>query len=138
MRHVLLVAGLLGLAACKPHNAQADALDNAAAQATPAAAAEMRNQADAIRASGSTAPLADPNAPAQNAMAAAGQAAADAPSSAPGKPAFGTQELVAGDHPTTPGDSREGSPAGNGAGAKPHRAGAPVPKTTKPTPVTNR
>lgn len=78
----LTLVAALALAACGKNNSQADALDNAAAQADPAAANAMHEQADAIRANGSDdANLADPNSAAQAAMANAGEAAAN--SSAP-------------------------------------------------------
>lgn len=52
----------------------AASLDNAANQADPAAAAVMRNQADAIRNGVAAGNLADPNGAVQNAMEQAGQA----------------------------------------------------------------
>jgi hypothetical protein len=73
------------LAGCGKGNKQADALDNAAAQSDPAAAAELHNQADAIRESGSNGDVAAADGPAQNALQAAGDAAAAnlAPASRP-------------------------------------------------------
>ena len=66
----------LSLAACSKGDQQADALDRAASQSDPAAAAELRNQADAIRDGGGGSNVADPNSPAQNALQSAGNAAA--------------------------------------------------------------
>ena len=85
MRHSMaLLATCLLLAACSssndraaPADTQANALDNAAQQSDPAAAAELQNQADAIRNSGSDANVADPNSPAQNALQSAGAAATE-------------------------------------------------------------
>ena len=68
--------------ACGKGAKQADALDRAAAQSDPAAAAELRNQAHAIRESGSEADMADPGSPAQAALQNAGNAAARDPASA--------------------------------------------------------
>jgi hypothetical protein len=64
------------LAACARRDSQAEQLDRAASQSDPAAAAELHNQADAIRESGSDANVADPASPAQAAMQSAGNAAA--------------------------------------------------------------
>lgn len=78
-----LIAGALTLSGCGKGNKQADALDNAAAQSDPAAAAELHNQADAIRdrgANGSN--VAAPGSPAQDALQAAGNAAAANPTPA--------------------------------------------------------
>jgi hypothetical protein len=73
MRHFvgISVACML-VAGCSRGDRQADALDRAANQSTPAAAAELHNQAAEIRESGSDSNLADPNSPAQNALQAAG------------------------------------------------------------------
>lgn len=133
MRPIALgLAAALLLAACGKSSPQADALDNAAAQADPAAAAEMRNAADGIRENGSDANLSAPGSPAQAAMANAGDAAANntAPSA---KPSFGTHELVTpGGTPATP-----DRPGQDTRSAQPHKAGAPVPNTNAPTPVVN-
>lgn len=76
-----LLIGAAGLSGCSKGNKQADALDKAAAQSDPAAAAELRNQADAIRDSDTNgaagANLAAPGSPAQEALQAAGDAAAN-------------------------------------------------------------
>lgn len=79
---IALAAACLMVSACGSNggqatggNDQAGALDNAATQSDPAAAAELREQADAIRNSGSEADMADPNSPAQNALQSAGAAA---------------------------------------------------------------
>ena len=83
-RAIPLIAACVALAACSHrHEDPANALDNAAAQSHPAAAAELQNQANEIRANGSDANLADPNSPAQNAMQAAGNAAANSSTSQP-------------------------------------------------------
>ncbi len=71
----LILAATLPLAACGKGSSQADQLDKAAGQSDPAAAAELRNQADAIRDSGSDANVSAPDSPAQNALSAAGTAA---------------------------------------------------------------
>jgi hypothetical protein len=84
MRRVIpLLAGCLMVAACGSTNGQsgqgndqAAALDNAAQQSDPAAAAELRNQADDIRAGGAEGNLADANSSAQDALQSAGNAAA--------------------------------------------------------------
>ena len=62
----------------------AAALDNAANQADPAAAAVMRNQADQIRNGVATGNLADPQGAVQNAMEQAGQAPAATPANPSG------------------------------------------------------
>ena len=81
MRHILPFLTLCLLATgCGRGEKQAAALDRAAEQSDPAAAAELRNQADAIRSSDSDANVADPNSPAQNALQTAGNAAARSPS----------------------------------------------------------
>lgn len=130
MRTPVVLLAALALGACSKGASQADALDHAASQADPAAAAAMRNEADAIRASGSDANLADPNSPAQAAMARAGAAAAGTPATAPADNGFGVHELVA--NRAEPASR----PVGSGAdtpGATPHKAGEPVPHTTTPT-----
>jgi hypothetical protein len=132
MRLPLLLSAAIALSACGSHSPQADALDNAAKQADPAAADVMRNEADQIRADGNDGTLADPNGAAQQAMGAAGAATANGtePSSTP---AFGTRELVTnGQMAATP-----ARPGQDTRAAQPHKAGAPVPNTTEPTPVAN-
>ena len=124
---------LILLGGCGRGSTQADALDNAAKQADPAAAATMRNEADQIRATGNDAALGDPNSAAQQAMSDAGNAAARSDTAPAAKPAFGTHELVTpGPAPATP--SRPGA---DNRAAQPHRAGEPVPNSTTPTPVTH-
>ncbi|WP_420138853.1 hypothetical protein [Sphingomonas sp.] len=84
-----ILALCLALAACGsgstgagPTNDQAGALDNAAQQSDPAAAAELRNQADDLRAEGTEGNVADPNSRAQQALQSAGNAAAANPANA--------------------------------------------------------
>ena len=85
MRKTMTISILcLALAACGKSDKQADALDRAASQSDPAAAAELRNQADAIRGSTDASNVADPNSPAQGALQAAGNAAAAKPVPAAG------------------------------------------------------
>ena len=124
----LLIFTVLSLAACGKGSEQARALDRAADQADPAAAAAMHNEADAIRASGSDANLSDPNSPAQAAMANAGAAAAGTPAGTPKDRSFGTRELVA---PAAGPSDRRDVPAAVSS-AKPHKAGEPVPNAPKP------
>jgi hypothetical protein len=97
--------GALLVAGCgskTPAENSADQLDRAADQSTPEAANVLENQADQIRAGN----VSDPNA-AQNALQAAGNAQAAARQSAP---SMGATTQTGGD-----------------VGAKPHRAGDPVP-----------
>ena len=108
-------SALLLLASCHGNNGQAAALDRAAGQSDPAAAATLRNEADAIRANGTDTNSADPDAPAQAALAKAGSADVTHPAAST---------------PTTP-------PSGE-PGAMPHKAGQPVPGGTTPTPVTKQ
>lgn len=80
MRKAILIGvACMAMAACSKGDQQADALDQAASQSDPAAAAELHNQADAIRDGGDGSNVADPNSPAQNALQSAGNAAAAAP-----------------------------------------------------------
>lgn len=132
MRLPLVLSAALFLAGCGSGSRQADALDNAAAQADPAAAAAMRNSADQIRENGSDAALADPDGPAQQAMSEAGAAAANGHEPT-AKPAFGTRELVT-PAPASATPARAGTDT---RAAQPHRAGDPVPNTSTPTPVAN-
>jgi hypothetical protein len=132
MRLFPCLSAALILSACGRASPQADALDNAATQADPAAAAAMRNEADQIRDTGNDAALADPNGAAQQAMSNAGQAAANGAEPA-AKPAFGTRELVTpAPAPATSPPAKAGSDT---RGAAPHHAGDPVPNTSTPTPV---
>jgi len=133
MRTATVLFAALALAACNKADTQADALDNAAAQADPAAAAAMRNQADAIRQGDSNANLSDPNGPAQAAMAKAGAAAANS-TAAPDKPGFGERMLGTADNSQ---DVLPPNPKADTRGAQPHQAGDPVPNTTKPTATKN-
>lgn len=100
----LTAAALLAsaLAACgsqSPAENSAQALENAAAQSTPEAAAVLENAADAVRESDSAAPPGAPGSPVQNALERAGKAQA----------------------------APKAKPAGPPAGAKPHAKGDPVP-----------
>ena len=86
----------LGLAACgsqSPAENSAQALENAAEQSTPEAAAVLENAADEIRESNSAAPISEPGSPGQKALEQAG--AAQAPSKAP--PAAGAKPHAKGD-----------------------------------------
>lgn len=102
-----VIAGTLALAACSKADSQADALDNAADQADPAAATVMRNAADEIRENGTDANLSAPGSPVQDAMSNAGMAAVNGPEPASNAAAS-----------TPPVPNRQ---------AEPHRAGDPVP-----------
>ncbi|WP_216323712.1 hypothetical protein [Sphingomonas quercus] len=78
MRHLTVILfGGLALAACGKSHDTAEALDNAAAQSDPAAAAALNDQAEAIRNDGATGDLSAPNSTAQNALQAAGNAAVE-------------------------------------------------------------
>lgn len=82
MRQIALtLAPLMILAACSggasdQAEAQADNLDNAAAQSTPEAAEVLEQQADAIRANGAEGATGQPGSTVQDAMAKAGEAQA--------------------------------------------------------------
>ena len=76
----------LTLGACGRGHSQADQLDRAAAQSDPAAAAELHNQADALRDNGSDANVADPNGPAQAALQSAGNVVAENASTSSARP----------------------------------------------------
>lgn len=85
MRHAAPAIALAILAACSGQSsnnsaaeAQADNLDNAAEQSTPAAAAELHDQADAIRDNGATGAPGQPGSSTQQAMDKAGAAQAGA------------------------------------------------------------
>jgi hypothetical protein len=102
---VLALAAGLGLAACgqqSPAENTAAALENAAEQSTPEAAAVLENQADQIREQNVAAPIGEPGSPGQQAMQAAGNAQAQGSGTA-----------------TTPPPPPKG--------AKPHAKGDPVP-----------
>lgn len=83
VRWTTLALSCLALGGCSQPASQADALDNAAAQSDPAAAAVMRNQADEIRNAGDEANPAAPGSAAQDALQDAGNAAARNPVSSP-------------------------------------------------------
>jgi hypothetical protein len=78
-RFTPLLLGCLLLSSCSNHDDTANALDNAATQSDPTAAAELRNQADVIRNDGADADLASAASSAQIALEAAGIAAAQSP-----------------------------------------------------------
>ena len=83
------------LAACSGGASdQADALDNAAEQSTPEAAAVLENQADAIRENGATGAIDAPGSTVQNAMNEAGQAQADSKPMPPPGPKPGSEQAV--------------------------------------------
>ena len=72
-----LAITLLALAACgskSPNEAQADRLDNAAEQSTPAAAEVLHNAADEIRENGATGAPSEPGSTAQEALKNAAKA----------------------------------------------------------------
>ena len=75
-RYIYWLAIPMLLASCSKGNEQAKALDRAASQSDPAAAATLRNQADALRNGDASSDIAAPGSPAQNALQAAGNAAA--------------------------------------------------------------
>ena len=96
----LALAAALGLAACGQQSQaenSAEALENAAEQSTPEAAALLENRADEIRDQNVTAPIDAPGSPVQQALQDAGnaQAAADAPQKAP--PSQGAKPHAKGD-----------------------------------------
>jgi hypothetical protein len=98
-------AAALGLAACgqqSPAENTAAALEEAAEQSTPEAAAVLENQAEQIREQNVTAPISEPGSPGQQAMQAAGNAQAKG----------------------TGGAAPQAPPP---QGAKPHAKGDPVP-----------
>jgi hypothetical protein len=85
MKHAASAIALLMLAACSGHSsndsaadAQADNLDNAAEQSTPAAADELHNQADAIRENGASGAPGQPGSSTQQAVDKAAKAQDDA------------------------------------------------------------
>jgi len=83
IRRIMAIGAVcLVLTACSKSDKQADALDRAATQSDPAAAAELRNKADAIRDRGDASNVAEPHSAAQNALQSAGNAAAADPASA--------------------------------------------------------
>lgn len=100
---VLVLAAAFGLAGCgggqqSPAENTAEALENAAEQSTPEAAAVLENQADQIRDSNVTQPISEPGSAGQQALQDAGNAQVG---------------------------SAQAAPAAEGA--KPHAAGDPVP-----------
>ena len=103
------LATLFALAACgssTPAENSAAALENAASQSDPAAAAVLENAADAVREQNSQLPPGAPGSPVQDALQDAGNAqAATVPQ---------------------PQAQRQGQPAPP-VGAKPHQPGDPVP-----------
>ncbi|NNM78181.1 hypothetical protein HJG53_14910 [Sphingomonas sp. ID1715] len=81
MKHALILAALVSLAACAGRasdqaEAQADKLDNAAEQSTPEAAEVLEQQADAIRDNGAAGAPGQPGSSVQQAMDKAGEAQA--------------------------------------------------------------
>ena len=103
------LAALLALTACgssTPAENSAEALENAAAQSDPTAAAVLENAADAVRDQEEQPPAGAPGSPAQEAMQNAGNSQA----------ATVAQPTAQPQAPSTP-----------PAGAKPHQPGDPVP-----------
>ncbi|HEX8579527.1 MAG TPA: hypothetical protein VF655_08020 [Allosphingosinicella sp.] len=100
IRTVSVFALALALAACGG-SSEADntaaALEDAASQSTPEAAAVLENAADQIQEQNVTAPISEPGSPGQQAMQAAGaaQAKAKAPTVAP--PSQGAKPHAKGD-----------------------------------------
>jgi hypothetical protein len=76
---LLLISALGG---CGSGHKQADALDRAADQSDPTAAAQLHNEADAIRDTGAEGNVSDAGSPAQAALQNAGNAAAATPPAA--------------------------------------------------------
>ena len=111
----LALAAGLGLVACggqqTPAENTADALENAAEQSTPEAAAVLENQADQIRDSNVTQPIQEPGSAGQQALQDAGNAQA-ATAQQPAPPAQGAKPHAAGDPvppPKTTGAAPQGS-----------------------------
>ena len=103
------IAALFALAACgqsTPAENSAEALENAASQSDPAAAAVLENAADEVREQNTQTPPGAPGSAAQNAMQEAGNAQAATVAQSEAQP--------------------QGQPAPP-VGAKPHQPGDPVP-----------
>ena len=104
MKHPAAAAAALlafTLAACgaqSPAENSAEALENAAAQSTPEAAAILENAADEVREGESTAPPGAPGSPVQKAMEKAGAAQSEPRTKiAPVPPATGAKPHAKGD-----------------------------------------
>ena len=96
----LALAAALGLSACGEQSRSentAEALENAAEQSTPEAAAVLENQADQIRDQNVTAPIDAPGSPAQQALQEAGNAQAAAKAAPAAPPAKGAKPHAPGD-----------------------------------------
>ena len=111
----LALAAGLGLVACggqqTPADNTADALENAAEQSTPEAAAVLENQADQIRDSNVTQPIQEPGSAGQQALQDAGNAQA-ANAQQPAPPAQGAKPHAAGD-PVPPPKTTSAAPHGS-------------------------
>jgi ABC-type glycerol-3-phosphate transport system substrate-binding protein len=113
----LAAASALALAACSggsdtPAENTAEALENAADQLTPGAAAVLENAADAVREQNVTAPLDAPGSPAQQALEKA--ATVDNPQGAqPAPPAQGAKPHAKGDPVPPPKVTAEHDAHGN-------------------------
>ena len=94
------VAAAFALAACGGQS-EADntaaALEDAASQSTPEAAAVLENAADQIQEQNVTAPISEPGSPGQQAMQAAGQAQAKANAAPKAPPSQGAKPHAKGD-----------------------------------------
>ena len=110
----LALAAALGLAACGGQSQAentASALEEAAEQSTPEAAAVLENAADEVREQNVTAPIGQPGSPGQKAMEAAGkaQAAPKAKAAPAAPPAQGAKPHAKGD-PVPPPKVKAGEP----------------------------
>ncbi len=95
-----VAAAALALAACGG-STEADntaaALEEAASQSTPEAAAVLENAAEQIQEQNVTAPISQPGSPGDQAMKAAGQAQAKAGAATPAPPSQGAKPHAKGD-----------------------------------------
>jgi hypothetical protein len=110
----LALAAAFALAACGG-SSEADntaaALEDAASQSTPEAAAVLENAADQIQEQNVTAPISQPGSPGQQAMQAAGQAQAKAAGAPAPPPSQGAKPHAKGD-PVPPPKVQPGAGAG--------------------------
>ncbi|TFI56821.1 hypothetical protein E2493_18225 [Sphingomonas parva] len=114
---ILALTAALGLSACgekTPAENTAAALENAAEQSTPEAAAVLENQADQIRDQNVTAPISEPGSPGQQALQEAGNAQAAAQAAPAAAPSQGAKPHAPGDPVPPPKVAADGT--GNHAG----------------------
>jgi hypothetical protein len=107
-----VLAAALSLAACGGQSQAentASALEEAAEQSTPAAAAVLENAADEIREQNVTAPIGQPGSPGQKAMEAAGNAQVKAKAAPAAPPSQGAKPHAKGD-PVPPPKVKAGEP----------------------------